>query len=251
MANAVPKPYAQMYENYDRAFVDKVHSIQLTARDNSKNDVVYNLPCVFATPDRAFAQIRKQIARKKDMKEEDIKTIPLPLASLSRISLEIDLSRFIQNRRHRLYYDPKENTYVGMERPSPWNFTYQVDVWARTLIELDLITTQMILWLRADEFYLTVQHQIPMGERIVLTLFKGLTEHPWQDPNDEKKRSLRRTLTFVVHGWIVPPQIDAPIIYSVITNIYDDTDIPEVLLDQVVVTTDDVTPSEDDPPVVT
>lgn len=248
--NATPKPYAQVYANYDKAFVDKVHSVQLITQDQTGNDVQYALPCVFATPDRAFGQIRRQIARKKKVKESDVQTIPLPIAALSRVNQDLDLTRFVQHRFSRLEYSHETNTYVGMNRPSPWDFTYQVDVWARTLVELDLITTQIILWLRADEFYLTVDHPRPMGERIVLTQFKGLGESNWQDTKDEKKRSLRRTFTFVVHGWIVPPAINAPVIYSVITDIYDDTNIAEVLLDQVVVSTDDVTADDDDPPVV-
>jgi len=57
------------------------------------------------------------------------------------------------------------------------------------------------------------------------------------DQNDETKRILRRTFTFIVHGWIVHQPAEAPIIRMVIVDFYDDTDLPEAFLERVTVTT--------------
>jgi len=232
----VPAPVVQMYYNYDRAFVDKVHSLIYYTQDSSKKDVQYNLPCVFATPDRAFAQIKKQIARKTDKKEEDIKKIPLPIASLSRITQSLDLTRYVKYKFNRLYHDPENEKYIGMDRPSPWDLTYQVDIWARTIADLDMLTSQIIQWMRADEFYLPVDHLFPMGTKIVLTQFQGMVENSKVNHGTEDKRTLRRTFTYVVHGWISHPPIDAPIVKKIVVDFYDNTDAYDpVFLEQIVI----------------
>lgn len=239
--NDTPKRYVQVFANYDKSFVNKVHSLVYYSQDRSGNDVSYNLPCVFATPDRAFAQMRSQIARKKGV---DIKTIenipiPLPIASLTRLTPKVDLTRFVQYKFTRLFYAPQDDTYIGMERPNPWDIPYQIDIWARTMQDLDELTNQINLWLRADEIwpYLEVDHPFPMNRRIVLAQLQNVNDISKVDQGDETKRLLRRTFTFIVHGWIVHQPVEAPIIRKVIVDFYDDTDLPEAFLDRITVTT--------------
>ena len=239
MANSVPTKYVQMWSNYDKAVVTKCHTLIHYAQDTTKNDVSYRIPCVFATPDRAFAQMRSQIARKRGIPIDDIKnlSIPLPIISLSRVTQKLDLSRYVRHIFNRLYTDPSTGTYLGMIRPQPWDMTYQVDVWARNIQDLDEIAAQIVLWLRADEFYLTVNHLIPMGERIVLTQLTDVADNSKME-SGEDKRTLRRTFTFVVHGWIVHEPREARIVRKIVTDIYDFTDeYDPVFLDQIVVTT--------------
>lgn len=250
MSGAIPTKSVQMYANYDKSFVTKAHTLTHYAQDTSKNDVEYKIPCVFATPDRAFAQMRSQIARKRGIQIDDIKNmvIPLPIISLARTSQKLDLSRYVRHVFNRLYYRAADDTYLGMVRPQPWDMTYQMDVWARNIQDLDDITSQIVLWLRADEMYLTVDHPIPMGERIVLTQLTDMADNSKMDSGEEK-RTLRRTFSFVVHGWIVHGPREASIVRRVITNVYDFTDeYDPVFLDQIVVTTG-VDAEVDDPPV--
>lgn len=247
MAGDVPVKYVQLYANYDKSFVDKVRTLKVRTQDRTKNDVNYSIPCVFATPERAFAQIKSQIARRRGIQIEQIKTVPLPIASLTRVTQSIDLSRYVRHRFNRLYYVPSEDKYIGMDRPNPWDMVYQVDVWARTFEALDDLTTQINLWLRADEFYLTVNHPFPMNERIVLTQFQGMADNSRLNTGTEEKRTLRRTFTFVVHGWVVHPEIDADIVRQIIVDFYDNTDEfdPEFMERVVVTSTDEgVTPPD-------
>lgn len=245
MSGTVPKKYVQMWSNYDKSFVDKVHTLIHYAQDTTKNDVEYRIPCVFATPDRAFAQMRSQIARKRNIDIEVVKNIaiPLPIISLSRITQKLDLSRYVRHTFNKLYYNAKEDVYLGMVRPQPWDMHYQVDVWARNIQDLDDITAQIVLWLRADEMYLTVGHPLPMGERIILTQLTDTSDNSKMESGEEK-RTLRRTFTFVVHGWIVHGPQEAHIVRKVVTGIYDFTnEYDPVYLDQVVVTTGESTTS--------
>jgi len=249
MSGDVPTRYTQMYHNYDKAFVDKVHSIKVFTQDRSKNDVEYGLPCVWASPDRAFGQIRRQIARKNQVKESEVKTIPLPIASLSRINQNIDLTRYVRFKFNRLKYVPTEQKYIGMDRPNPWDMVYQIDVWAKTIQDLDMITTQINMWLRADEFYLRVAHPSPMDERIVLTQFQGMVENSKLDTGQEEKRTLRRTFTFVVHGWVIHPPDEYGIVRRIIVDFYDMTlsRLDPVFLERLVILPDeeDIEPEDE------
>ena len=240
MSSDVPQKYVQIYGNYDKSWVRKCRTLLYQTTDRSGKYVSYPIPCVFATPDRAFAQMRQQIARQKGVDVSTIENIPIPLPilSITRLPGEFDPTRFCQHTFRRLYYRPETSTYIGMKRPNPWNMTYQIDVWARTLSDLDDFTVQMNLWLRSNEFFLTVEHPIPMGTRIVRTEFKGMTDNSTLDPKSEDKRVLRRTFSFVVQGWIVPPEEDTPIVQRIIVNFYDSTlsELAPEYLERVVVT---------------
>lgn len=222
----VPSQYVQMFSNYDKSIVDKCHTVKYHSLDKARNDICYAVPCVFATPDRAFAQIRSQIARQKGIPKEQIDTItiPLPIISISRVNQELDLSRFVEHTFNRLYYSPSKDKYLGMVRPTPWDMTFQIDTWTRTISDLDDLTTQIVLWFRSNEFFLSVDHPIPMGTRIVRTELKGMADISQLSPGTEDKRMLRRTFSLVVHGWIVHAPIDAKIIKKVIVDYYDYTD---------------------------
>jgi hypothetical protein len=224
MSEDVPKRYVQMFANYDKSMVQKVHSLQLRTQDAAKQDVYYGIPSVFATPERAFAQIRKQIARKRGLPEEKVTAFPLPIASIARLEQKLDLSRYVRFNFSRLTWIPNWQKYWGMVRPSPWDMIYQVDIWARHIHELDDLTTQLVLWLRADELYLTVDHPVPMGQRIVLTQFMGMTDSSGLDTGTEEKRTLRRTFSFVVHGWIVHDPTEVTLIDRIIIDLYDNID---------------------------
>lgn len=236
----VPSRAIQLYYNYDKSVVDKVHSLIHYTQDKNKKDVSYKVPCVFASPDRAFAQVKRQIARKTGRTEEDIKKVPLPMASISRISQNLDLTRYVRYRFNRLYNSPTEEKYIGMDRPSPWDLIYQIDIWTHTIADLDMLTAQIVQWMRADEFYLDVEHLFPMGPKIVLTQFRGMVENSKIDTGTEDKRTLRRSFTYVVHGWVSHPPIDAPIVKKIVVDFYDNTDaLDPVFLEQIVVYEDE------------
>ena len=239
MSGSVPQRYVQIFGNYDKSFVNKCRTVRYYTQDNTGNDVNYAIPCVFASPDRAFAQMASQIARQKGVKKEtiDVNSIPLPIMSISRPSESVDLKRYVRHKFNRLMYNPAEDKYIGMVRPNPTDITYQIDVWARTISDLDDITNQINLWLRADEFYLTVEHPVPMNERLVLTQITDIHDHSQMSPNTEEKRTLRKTFTFVVHGWVVPEKYEVGIVRKVIVDIYDNiNELSPVFLDRITVT---------------
>lgn len=236
----VPKRYVQLFANYDRAWVDKCRTLKFHAIDKKGQDVERPVLCVFATPERAFAQAALQIARKRecvvDPKNVDVKVVPLPMISITRLVETLDTTRYNRNKMNRLMRTRDNEHFYGMWFPSPYDITFQIDLWTRTISDQNDLSNQIHLWLRSNEFYLTVNHPMPFNERIVLTEYQGATSGDEIDPRNEKQRVLRRTFTFVVHGWLCPPADEYGIIRRIVTELWDNTDPDDPdLLDTIVV----------------
>ena len=222
--------YVQFYNNYDKAFVDWVRQTKYRNRP---------ILCVFATPDRAFGQLRHVI---KEKTNEDPGVTPLPFASISRLVAELDLYRYNPALMRKMYYTPESTdtmatrTYHGTKVAQPMKLTYQLDVWARDLHDLDSLTTQVILSFNGKDTYLTVGHPMPWGERRILMTYEGYIERSDLEPQ-ENKRVLRRSFTFHVNAWVAHAQQDSEVFTDGYIEIWESSDLEtlEVLLDTVVV----------------
>lgn len=234
----------QIYVNYDKAFIDKMHSVLFYTRNENGISSQKKVTTVFATPERAFAQVAKQMKRHTSslagISDADlIKNIPLPILSVSRLAGNVDQNRYIRYHYKRLQYTDDETKYVGAQRPQPWTFNYQVDSWARELQTLDDLQNQMILWLRSTEFWMYVNHPVPIGRVNCLVEFDGMTDNSVLE-TDSEQRALRRTYSFKVYGWLcyVPQE------YGIVEQInldyyeYDDDNVAGTLIDQDIVTED-------------
>ena len=212
------KHYSQEH-NYDKAVIDWVHSAQYNKRP---------LPCCFASPERAFAQMQRLLEERR----VGAKTIPLPFASVHRIADMYDPLRFNNTYQERVAANADFTTWYGMERPLPFTFTYQIDLWARLIHDLNDLTTQFLLRHRADELYLTVDHPvIPTpdlkdGPRrlIVLTLYRGANESSEVEPGTDQ-RVIRKSLTYDVFGWRCFEPDEIPSVITVITDIVESDDL--------------------------
>jgi hypothetical protein len=219
----------QFYYNYDKSFVDWVRQVKYQSRP---------ILCVFASPDRAFGQLRHVI---KEKTNKDPGVTPLPFASISRIGAELDLYRYNPAVMKKMYYSPQATdtmgtrVYHGTKMAQPMILTYQLDIWARDLHDLDNLTAQVILGFNGKDAYLTVAHPLPWGDRLVLMTYEGFIERSDLEPQ-ENKRVLRRAFTFKTNAWLSHPQQDTNIITDGSIEIWESSDLEtlEVLLDTVV-----------------
>jgi len=217
----VPVRQIQIFYNYDKSFVDKLRSIAFHTIDEKGNDSARPLACVFATPERAFAQMAKQIIKRKGLQmseDEVIKTIPLPIASVSRLQGNIDLSRFV-NADVGVPDQYNENWYSA-RRPMAWSFQYQVDIWTREIQVMDDLQVQMLQWLRANEFWMSVEHPDPIRTLRVLARLNNSTDNSVLE-SEKDQRKIRRTFTFDIDGWICYPMLVSKQVQMVIAQFYE------------------------------
>jgi len=158
------------------------------------------------------------------------KTIPLPFASINRVSEAYDPQRFNNSYMYRVAANSDLTEWYGMKRPAPYNITYQIDLWARNLKDLDALGNQLALRQRADEIYLTVDHPVipthdlsGTTQLYALTLLRGINETSEKEPG-RNQRVLRRSHTYEVAAWkdYVPEQYG--VVETVITEIWDTDD---------------------------
>jgi hypothetical protein len=166
---------------------------------------------VKSSPERAFADLR----RDKDFSDEitdferEQEQVPLPIASFTRTDLTVDMMRFKSVDAKRVSFLRKEKDELFQHRwPLPYNFTYQVDFWARYESTLDAMRVWTALkFTGGNHFYLPVDFRDVSrhyGIQKVFTQFGGLSDTSDLEPGSEQ-RIERATMTLDVQGWIYFP----------------------------------------------
>lgn len=220
MASPSLETYTQLYRNYDCAFVNFVHN---GLRYPPVPDLARPLVCVFATPERAFAQIDKRLP---DTPDDAQKKYPLSFASIDRLSVEYDISRGRRAKLRRFMYNADSTGFWHMDWPIPVVLTYQVTLWSRLLRDLDDLNMQMHLLfeLTGPVTYIEVDHPFPMDSKIILAKLTESRQLPFVESPDAQ-RTVRRENTITMDGWIVRAPEEVGMVASIGVTVYDsDTD---------------------------
>jgi len=183
--------WTPLYSNYDHAIVDYVHGFSYKGKP---------ILCVFATPERALSQARLAIKKQTGV-DHDLKTIPLPIFSINRISQVFDPDRYVKYDFNREFPIADESAFVHVERPRPEKITYDVSLWTRNLKDIDSVYGQIVRSLRSDCVYLTVTHPEPFNELSCHTMLTDARNTSVLEPIGEQ-RTLRRVFPFVMDAWI-------------------------------------------------
>jgi len=203
-----------IYGPCDKALVRWLHTIKY------ENKPI--LMC-FASPERAFAQIGQQI-KERNRLDAPPKVIPLPFGSVDRTDHQYDHTRYVAHGElHRMWVRKDGQKFIGQSAmPQPIKLTYQVNFWARLLKDLDIIMSQIVKQLRANEIYLMTQYAMPEGVLKMHVTLEGIKSLSNLEP-EAGQRVLRRGFTFNVDGWIPMPPVEYGIVETVTVDIDDIT----------------------------
>lgn len=217
-------PFVDLYSNYDKSFVDWIRTASYKDRP---------ILCVFATPERALAQVHKHLKESA----ADVKVIPLPFISISRTSDLFDHSRYCKTEIRRQFWDADNQCYVAFARPQPMKVTYQISLWARLLRDINDVQAQIVRGLRANETYLSVVVPPPLDSLYALTTLDNIQDVSVLEGNDEQ-RLLRRVFTFNVSAWIFYDSYLVKQVEKITIPIYESDDMvtEDLKLDDVVIT---------------
>lgn len=222
-------PWVDIYSNVDNRFVEWVHSVVHYYDDDSED--YHKVPLVFATPERAFAQMKKRLEKKMGPREDGKrqnptpKVVPLPFGSVNRLNHAYDHTRYTKFWNHKMWLDEDTGVLYGSPaKPQPITFNYQVDFWARLLRDLDMFTAQIVKQLRSDQIYLKVDYGFPEKElltRFVLQDFRDLSQ---LEPGNEQ-RALRKGFTFEVQAWIPYDAVEHHQVHEITVDVIESPDM--------------------------
>jgi len=188
---------SSIYDIYDKAMSDLMGEIfRQTQVSADGNTIDYKtLRRTFATPDRAFAAMARQLG-------VPVKGVPLPFGSLMSGDPIPDPRR--DNRTvisKGLSYDGKD--VLMHEWPAPFNIPYTFQIWCRTDNERKVFWEQCVLagWY-ADELFITVDLPRRLGEVSVSVEWAGTNFGDNLEPGADQQRDLRVMFNFTVRGWI-------------------------------------------------
>lgn len=207
-------------QNYDQAVIDWAHSLKYKDRP---------LPCVFSTPQRSFAQMRRML----EERNSNMKTIPLPFASIDKVADKYDPLRYNSGYMSCIAANPSFTKWYGMQYPLPFTFTYQIDIWARLFQDLNDLQTQLMLRHRANVIHLDVNHpSIPTPDLddgpqqlSVSGLYRGSQEFSEKSPGSREERILRRSFTYDIEGWRTFEADEHEVVTKVVTHLYSSEDL--------------------------
>jgi len=216
--------YVQVYDNYDRKFVDWVGNI--IHRD-------YPVARVFASPERAFAEMKKMLDKKSAaVGKNSPSVVPLPFISISRTFEDFDPTRYNRHELRRLFSNSAGTECLSVKWPIPVNIRYQLDVWAMYGRDMSSIKQQykLLFWEGGRDYLLEVRHPVYLNDPsrtyadayydMRIPLFnEGIVNNSDLEPGEQRRKVLRETFTLRAEGWIFAPADLAKQVLSVTTTI--------------------------------
>jgi len=206
--------WTPLYSNYDHAIVDYIREFTYKGKP---------ILCVFATPERAFSQAALAIKKRTGI-DHDLKTIPLPIFSINRVSQIFDPTRYVRYHFNREFPISGESAFHHVERPRPEKVTYDVSLWARNLRDIDSVYGQMVRTIRADCVHLPVEHPEPFGNLYCQAILADPRNMSVLEP-ERDQRTLRRVFPFVIEAWICYEPTEVGRIEHIEVELWDSDDL--------------------------
>lgn len=211
-----PKQYAWDYISYDKATARLFNSLRIV--DPSTHLPTNRpIPLMFATPERAWARMRKKF--QKNISQDREFKIPLPFISVQQIGdTTFDPRRYLYKKilYRRVALETTDYTAsLAHAHPLPYTFQYSAELWVKTRYEARVAAAQFAaLWDSGGMCYRRVDHGIPMGVKFIPFFLEGITDNTNLEAVDQQ-RSLRWTFTVRVEGWLPPVTVEQKLIHQV------------------------------------
>jgi hypothetical protein len=198
--------------------------------------ILREVPKAFATPDRAFATLAKQLDARFPLpsgakRSED--DVTLPVISVSRFGdPELDWSRFNMTPVKVGYTTDFKAVYVS-PHPDPYTLTYQVDLWAKRARHANSLLTQILRRFTGDIAVIHVPISAESSEYRTWGRFRpgtqscelindGVLDNSDLEPGEDRNRSIRKSLTIRALAWVMKEAVARPAVRRVSMQLEDD-----------------------------
>jgi len=173
---------------------------------------------LIASPARAFAEVKTILVEQKwvegDTEEqrrervEEWKVPPLPMISIQRVDEQPDPMRSTVP----VDWTFKDGTLTASKypAPTPWNFTYDIEIWSLYRPAAVHIREWIMAQLgekgtKPFDFLLSVEHDSPWGTQVHTSNVSGFADSSDLEVESDY-RFIRWTFTITVQGWLFKPK---------------------------------------------
>jgi hypothetical protein len=196
------------------------------------------VPIVFATPDRAFADMRTLLDASRGTDGTAAlrgQNIPLPFCSLSESGLEeYDGRRDNAGAIRAAYVNPQLTRGVTMDWPTPVNINYQLDFWCETLNQrrqfqdfvrrlFKLKVTYLEIDFASPRWAVNDTDAIPTEVKLLGRRQVALNMSTWTDASNlepgDGNREIRASLAMTLNAWMARGYVEVPLVRSFTTEI--------------------------------
>lgn len=161
------------------------------------------VPLIFATPERPYAAQISQLIR--DGKVFPPGALPLPAMSLSFVDAVFDDARAHSWQFRRLGFDRDARHVWTAPYPEPYNLLFQLDMRSKYNNEVWRMMQQYQTKFRRGAWCLTVDMG-PFGiQQFIRVETSGPRDASDLEPGDDRERTIRKSISLTVYGWLVLP----------------------------------------------
>ncbi len=140
--------------------------------------------------------------------------MPYPVVTLSPQGLTPDPARWQPAPIRTGIFSPDQSSVLFFPWPTPWNLSYQIDIWTRTAQDMRSLRTSlwaMLTGTHAGETTLTIEYPEPYGRKLVYLDLAGDTNTSLLETSEDE-RTLRHTFSVTLRGWLFKAAVSVPTI---------------------------------------
>lgn len=144
----------------------------------------------------------------------------LPIMSVMMTSVEFAADRQVNKSRQIVKTTSVDQQTVSrFLNPTPYNFGFQLTVWALYMVDIDQILEQILPYFNP---YTMTKINIPELDATmdIKVIFSSCSPDVTFEMPDEERRKLLWNLDFQVQGYLFQPVSDSGIVEEIITNFY-------------------------------
>jgi len=210
-------------EIYDQGVHDWVASAPLDTLPGQ------GLMVVSAPPERAFGAMSRVLAGPGGTPNLGHKTVPLPFASYTLTDIAFDQTRFRGKNTILRRLGPANGglDILRAKWPVPHNFSFQIEIWARTRQAMNQYASWQGLQFESHEFMLELDlgviHEV-WGKKLIPVRNDGAAQTTEFELEESKERTIRYTQRVTVEGWLLPPVTTAKTVKEILAEWWEYTD---------------------------
>jgi len=191
-------------------FLDAFNDIQVKRLEPDSNTVreLIHVPVKLAVKEKFWYWLQER---------KDDEVLPIITAWLSTID-------YASDRQVNTFYelctstDPETGTYEKFPHPTPYNFTFSMNIWSLYLSDIDQILEQILPFF-APHIFIRIRLDELDIEYDVKVIFQSCTPELSLDMADEEYRVVNYSLEFVVQAWLFKPAVtEGGLIKCIYTN---------------------------------